>query len=256
MTSEEIDLLCDVMVEKQYSPGDTIIREGDDGDNFYILSQGSAPITIEGKGQVYESQPGDFFGELALLYDAPRSATVKAGGSGASCWALDRISFKALIYKGTMEKRKKHDSFLRGVKVLNALTEYERGRMADALCEREVLPGVVIVKEGDPGEDFFLVESGEFKVTKEGYDGEVCDRLTHGSYFGELALLHSQPRAATVEATKAGRVLYIHRETFTALLGNLREILTRNEELYVEYSAKEALAAETETDTQKRKKKK
>ena len=83
MNEAEKSILADIMSEKIYQPNDVIIKQGDDGDNFYIVSQGSIPISIEGKGQVYESQVGDAFGELALLYDAPRAATCVAGKNGA-----------------------------------------------------------------------------------------------------------------------------------------------------------------------------
>lgn len=234
----EKNILADIMTEKSFKPGDVIIKQGDDGDNFYIVSQGSIPITIEGKGQVYESKVGDAFGELALLYDAPRAATCVAGENGAVCWALDRDSFKNMMAKATIQKRQRNQEFLESVKILSSLNNYERGRLADALSEQIAKAGEVIVKEGDAGDDFYLIQSGEFKVTKSGFDKEVCDRLSTGKYFGEIALLTSKPRSATVTCVEDGILLQVHRDAFSKLLGSLNEILERNMELYSKYTSK------------------
>lgn len=241
MTSTERTMLANVMSRKQFEAGQVIIKEGDDGDNFYILSSGSIPISKKDvEGLVYTCKPGDAFGELALLYDAPRNATCVAGPEGAICWALDRQSFKHMLRKATLEKRQRHERFLKDVKILQTLSDYERGRLCDALTVEEVEAGKVIVKEGDTGDNFYLIESGEFKVTKHSIPGEVCDRLTRGSYFGEVALLTSKPRSATVTAVNGGTLLSVHRDAFTKLLGSLNEILGRSMELYRHFSAKAA----------------
>lgn len=241
MTGAERRMLANVMSEKRFEAGSVIIKQGDDGDNFYILSSGSIPITKEGvEGTVYTCKPGDAFGELALLYDAPRNATCVAGPEGAVCWALDRDSFKHMLRKATLEKRQRHEAFLKDVEILKPLSDYERGRLCDALKVKEVQAEEIIVTQGDQGDHFYLIESGEFKVTVNGISEEVCDRLSRGAYFGEIALLTSKPRAATVTACQPGTLLSVHRDAFSKLLGSLNEILGRNMELYRMYSAKAA----------------
>ena len=238
MNVAEKNVLADIMTEKIYKAGDVIIKQGDDGDNFYIVSQGSIPIHIEGKGQVYESQVGDAFGELALLYDAPRAATCVAGKNGAVCWALDRDSFKHLMRKATIEKRQRNQDFLKSVKILASLTDFERGRLADALSETIAKAGENIVTEGEEGDNFYLIHEGEFKATKQGVEGEVCARLTSGMYFGEIALLTSKPRTATVTCVNDGILLQVNRDAFSKLLGSLNDILGRNMALYEQYNKK------------------
>ena len=236
MNEDERSILADIMSEKVYQPNDVIIKQGDDGDNFYIVAQGSIPISIEGKGQVYESQVGDAFGELALLYDAPRAATCVAGANGAVCWALDRDSFKHMMRKATIDKRKRNQDFLKSVEILSSLTDYEYGRLSDALTETVRKQGEIIVTEGEDGDDFYLIQKGVFKVTKQGIDEEICERLTSGKYFGEIALLQSKPRSATVTCVEDGILLHVDRNAFSKLLGSLSDILERNMDLYNKYT--------------------
>ena len=93
--------------------------------------------------------------------------------------------------------------------------------MAGALKEVEYPAGANIICEGDDGQSFYLIREGEVKCTKVGIDKEVSDRLGEGAFFGELALLSADKRAATVTTTKKTTVLTLGRAEFTRLLGKL-----------------------------------
>merc|ERR1719337_317460 len=73
-----------------------IIKQGDKGDNFYILDEGECDISIEGKGVVMTATKGIAFGELALLHNAPRAATVVAE-EAVEAFELDETSFKMIL---------------------------------------------------------------------------------------------------------------------------------------------------------------
>jgi cAMP-dependent protein kinase regulator len=81
------------LTEKQ--DGDVVMQQGSDGDNFYVIQEGSVKILVNGN-QVATKGAGASFGELALMYNAPRSATVACDGS-AKLWALDRSSFQGIM---------------------------------------------------------------------------------------------------------------------------------------------------------------
>lgn len=69
------------MVEKKVKSGDVVIQQGDEGDNFYVVDEGLFEVFVNGK-KVVEIGPGGSFGELALMYNTPRAATVKAVNDG------------------------------------------------------------------------------------------------------------------------------------------------------------------------------
>jgi MFS family permease len=75
--------------------GDLVIRQGDVGDRFYVADEGTFTIEVDGQ-PLKERGPGDYFGEIALLHDVPRTATVRALTDGV-VWALDQEEFLATV---------------------------------------------------------------------------------------------------------------------------------------------------------------
>ena len=135
----------------------------------------------------------------------------------------------------TTQRRQRHELFLSQVAILGGLLEYERLTVADALQERAFHAGSDIIREGEEGAEFFIIESGEVKCTKTGVQGEVCARLSTGDYVGERALLTNEPRAATVSAVTDVVCQVLDRETFTRLLGPLEDTFVRNMKVYEAY---------------------
>ena len=73
----------------KFKPGQTIIRQGDEGDSFYVIGAGTCDISIRGKGSVMKASRGVAFGELALMFNQPRAATVTAE-SDVVVWQASR----------------------------------------------------------------------------------------------------------------------------------------------------------------------
>ena len=90
-----LETLAGTLVPVRLAAGDELFRQGDVGDRFYIVADGDVEIVIDG-GVVRETGPGGYFGEIALLRDVPRTATVRAK-TDVELLALDRDDFIAAV---------------------------------------------------------------------------------------------------------------------------------------------------------------
>lgn len=147
---------------------------------------------------------GGSFGELALIYGTPRAATVRAK-TDVKLWGIDRDSYRRILMGSTIRKRKMYEEFLSRVSILESLDKWERLTVADALETVNFDDKETIVRQGEPGDDFYIIVDGTALVLQnraEGNPEEATEvgRLGPSDYFGEIALLLDRPRAATVVA--------------------------------------------------------
>ncbi|KAG5458998.1 MAG: hypothetical protein BJ554DRAFT_677 [Olpidium bornovanus] len=160
--------------------------------------------------------------------DTPRAATVIAAEDGV-LWAVDRATFRHSLTNHSFRKRKMYEDFLASVPLLSSLERAEFSKIADALEPVEYEDGDVIIEQGAPGDYFYVIESGECKVTKTDEHGTEREfpSLGPGSYFGELALINDKPRAATVSAKGPVKVVALSRDAFVRLLGPVMDPMKR-----------------------------
>ena len=220
------------------SKGIKVIQQGDVGDYFYVVEKGSFDIYVNPSGKLEAGAdglgnkvgtvgPGGSFGELALMYNAPRAATVMSS-EPSTLWALDRVTFRRILMDSAFQRRRLYEGFLEEVPLLSSLTPYERSKIADALETKKYPPGTTIIQEGDVGESFYILESGEAEVFKRGVDQPV-KRYNKGDYFGELALLNDAPRAASVVSKSEVKLATLGKHGFQRLLGPVEGIMRRND---------------------------
>ncbi|KAI5710245.1 hypothetical protein M8J75_006973 [Diaphorina citri] len=189
-----------------------------------------ASVEIDGEDKLmhaYEDKGS--FGELALLYNMPRAATIKATSTG-SLWAMDRKTFKQIVLKSAFKKRKMYEKLIDAVPMLKSLQSYERMNLADALIPQIVEPGTRIIKQGDVADGMYFVEEGTVRITIFADNGQEVEikKVDKGGYFGELALVTHKPRAASVYAYDKVKLAFLDVETFERLLGSCMEVLKRN----------------------------
>ena len=244
LDEEQLKDVMDAMSEKRLtSAGSVIIKQGDVGDFFYVVESGRFDIFVKlpagadgrvvddsgrsfGK-KVAEAQEGGSFGELALMYNAPRAATVVSKTSNAVLWALDRITFRRILMENTSRRRRMYETFLETVHVLKGLSPSERQKIADSLDTCVFEKGATVIRQGDVGEQFFIIESGEADVQRVG-EGTIA-KLSRGDYFGESALINDAPRNATIIASSRLKVATLGKRAFVRLLGPVMDILKRDE---------------------------
>jgi len=185
-------------------------------------------------------QPGEAFGELALLYNAPRAATITANDD-CILWKLDRDTFNHIVKDAAQKRREKYETFLTKVAIFETMEPYERSKLADAFVEKQVAAGTKIITEGEPGNELFLLQEGSAIATKTLHAGEAPQQVMEyrlGDYFGERALLKNEPRAANVIAQTDCVLVSMDRHSVKRLLGPLEALLKRNFALYEKYAAK------------------
>lgn len=216
----------------------SVIAQGDVGDYFYVVESGSFDIYVSSTGKrepgpdgagtkVGSSPAGSSFGELALMYNAPRAASVVSAGP-AILWQLDRITFRRILMDSAFQRRRMYETFLDSVPLLSALTPYERSKVADALETVKYPANTEIIREGDVGAHFYILESGEAAVFKRGDDNKL-KTYKKGDYFGELALLDDKPRAASVISETEVKVATLGKDGFQRLLGPVEAVMRRDD---------------------------
>lgn len=126
----------------------------------------------------------------------------------------------------TKKRRETYEEYLLHVPILGNLDRLERLKIADALETVTFADGVVIVREGEEGFNFYIILEGQVKITKDGTETPNSP-LEPGQYFGELALINDEKRAATCTAIGVVRVATMDRHAFTRLLGPCKEIMSR-----------------------------
>lgn len=225
----QLTMLQEAMMEHTIHPGQNVITQGEKGNHFFIVDSGELDAFVQGEDpdshpvRVRGFRAGESFGELALMYNCPRTATIQAA-TPVVLWSLDRVSFRTIVLEANTKKAASYESFLEKVPLLAPLDKDQRNRMVDALEEVTYAQDDAIITEGEEGTHFYVIARGEVVITKAG-QGELA-RRREGDYFGELSLKTGAPTMASVTAAAAGTtVVRMDRGAFQRLLGPLGELL-------------------------------
>jgi CRP-like cAMP-binding protein/Fe-S-cluster-containing hydrogenase component 2 len=230
LSPEHINSLVAKSNKRQFSPGAIVCREGEYGDTFFAILDGSVEITINTAG--YDSLTlanlgeGDVFGEMAALSGYPRSATVSAKDD------LCLLEISSEILKELMKISPKFREIIEEKYTERAVRTYLRkvplfGNLSDTMLEqlernvklKSFNQADVIFREGDPGDSLYIIRNGFVKITKKSGDkDQIIAYLAQGSYFGEMALLEDEKRSATVSAFTKVETIHVVKDEFNTLL--------------------------------------
>jgi CRP-like cAMP-binding protein len=205
------------------SRGQPVVRQGERAEAFFVVRRGTLQVVEEdprtGNERVIRVLGrGESFGELALVRAAPRSATVRAA-EDAEVFEIDKGTFDRLL----AEEIRAPDlaPTLQAVAELGELpcfSHLQPDELSEVLAHGEWVtlpPGETVVAQGEPGDAFYALRSGQVEVSEEGGKPKV---MGPGSYFGEVALLLDVPRTATVRTRTPVRAFRLDREGFDRLL--------------------------------------
>ncbi len=216
--------------------GNLIVKEGDPGDAFYVLASGRARVLKKGEhGEEVPLgvlRPGDSFGEMALLGQTTRMATVRSSAD-AQLFKLDVSVFQALVrshpgIKEALELQIKHRSLHNFFLLHTPFARLPAEALRIFLTEMEAVAikpddlgdlGDLVIRQGDPPGPMYVVEEGRLRVfTEEDGRRRYLAYLRKGDFFGELSLFKGAPRAASVEAVAPCRLLKVTPQTFNKLI--------------------------------------
>jgi CRP-like cAMP-binding protein len=224
--------------------GALVIREGEPGIAFYLVATGQVRVfATPSPGREIERtrlHEGALFGEMALLTQQPRTASVQVVDEAdileLSRENLDRLCAEVPSLAAALDKFAR-ERLLKNLLATSPLFRpFNRQQQMDLIRRfdgHEVAPGTVIIREGDAGQGLFVVLAGEVEVSKGQPDGSDLQlaRLRAGDVFGEMSLLSNQPTTATVRAARASTILFLAREYFQRLVQALPTIRQYFEQL-------------------------
>eukprot|EP00746_Dinoflagellata_sp_MGD_P020072 gnl/MRDRNA2_/MRDRNA2_146709_c0_seq1.p1 gnl/MRDRNA2_/MRDRNA2_146709_c0~~gnl/MRDRNA2_/MRDRNA2_146709_c0_seq1.p1 ORF type:complete len:944 (+),score=178.99 gnl/MRDRNA2_/MRDRNA2_146709_c0_seq1:285-2834(+) len=237
--------------------GQIVCKEGGIGLYFFVINGGDFGVSKSGDREAREEgaskgrkslaattmvatlHKGQSFGEIALLQDVPRTASVQVVSEFGSCWAVDKKTFWSVVGKAKDRGNQENKDFLGAVTLFSELNEEQKRKIAEAAVPRnDYVAGQVIIKQGDEGSSMFLLKSGSCLIyiggalkdnTGEWVGGKKVGAFSQGDCFGERALLYEEPRAATVICDDTCSFLELERDKLMlALGGDLNALLRVN----------------------------
>ncbi|KAG8435073.1 hypothetical protein GDO86_013148 [Hymenochirus boettgeri] len=228
MEASHVRHIVDCMYERVYSKSQLVIQEGAAGNHLYVLAEGLLDV-IQNSRLLGQMHPGTAFGELAILYNCKRTATVKAV-TDSKIWVLDRQVFQNIMMSSAQAQHQEYFSFLRSVSLLKDLPEEKLSKIVDCLEVDFYDKGDYIIREGEEGNTFFIIAKGKVCVTQavEGsQEPQEIKTLGVGDYFGEKALISEDVRSANIIAEEDDtQCLVIDRDTFNQMVGTYQELQT------------------------------
>uniref|UniRef100_A0A8B9K7B3 cGMP-dependent protein kinase n=1 Tax=Astyanax mexicanus TaxID=7994 RepID=A0A8B9K7B3_ASTMX len=192
LEGQQIKDMVECMYERTYQQGEFVIKQGEPGNHLFVLADGNIDVYQNNK-LLTSIAVWTTFGELAILYNCTRTASVKAA-SGVRTWVLDREVFHNIMRMTAEARHEQHRSFLRSVSLLASLPEDKLTKIVDCLEVEYYDKGDYVIREGEEGNTFYIIARGKVKVTQSTKDHEepqVINTLQKGDYFGEKALIRA-----------------------------------------------------------------
>ncbi len=223
----------------RFPEGARIIEQGSRGNAFYVICSGRVRIVRESDGTTRELAvlgEGAFFGEMALLSGAPRSASVVSAAeetqvleiSAPVLGDLARLNPQVARALRRFCRQRLLSQVMNTSALFQPFGRKDRRELVERFRAREVRRGEVLIHEGQRVDGLYVVLSGEVAVSK---GGQPLAHLREGELFGEMSLLNKTPATATVTAVRNASLLRLPREDFNTLILTHPQVLVLVSEL-------------------------
>ncbi|GAB5360336.1 hypothetical protein AAMO2058_000618700 [Amorphochlora amoebiformis] len=239
ISDDHLDLLIQGLNYQAVREHEVVCYEGDAAEDFYIVYSGEVEIFrfAEVADNLYKvgdpvslgfARSGNWFGEMALVMDTERTATVITKDP-TLLLKISRSAFQSFLKCAKLDINEVMRSrIIQSFKAFNipffqAIPESKFAKIAQACTIMNLQPGQTVFAQGDEGDKFYIVSRGLIIVQK---DRKELVRIGSGSYFGEVALvLEECPRTATCVAAKKTTLLSMSKENFRGFFENNPEAL-------------------------------
>jgi CRP-like cAMP-binding protein len=256
--------------------GEIVIKQGDSGEYFYIIEQGKLDVFMESCGLRIKVGrtlgTGDYFGELALMYNTPRAATV-VSTEASTLWRIDRTTYRSIVTHHNKITSDEYFQLVSNVTILgkrlgDVLSAAELSKVVSTLEIEEFEPDAVIIRQHATGDYFYIISEGQVDVFQEAHlasngAGGAHDRdeersvlgaklatLSRGDCFGEKALLADDVRQASCVAVGRVVCLSLSRDDFIAMIGSWQDVTAAQDVQRLALAAKRAKIRASVYDSQ------
>lgn len=212
---------------KTYGPHEVVFREGEASDVFCYIQSGQ--VLVSKRNRHGDEEPlsvlkaGQFFGEIGLVEEMPRTATVTAI-IDVELLQLDRERFQHLLRTNapfsTLMTTISRSRLLRQTAMFRDLDDKTLLTITEHLTEKVCPQETVLFQEDDPPDALYIIIEGGVRVSKRTKSGRdvTLVHLGQGDVFGEMGIIDAQPRSATVVTTEPSKLLVLPREDFQSVL--------------------------------------
>jgi serine/threonine protein phosphatase PrpC/CRP-like cAMP-binding protein len=198
INDEQREMIFSCMESVDVKAGSWVIKQGTVGDRFYIIDEGKFEVRILGDGEDDDGTGGNTvhvyhgsrainahpsFGELALMYSAPRSASIVAQTDG-HLWALHRSAFRQILVQA-QDDRKELKKVLGEIPYFSYMDSDAIGKIASIMSEVTFGRGEMVCDQGRPGKALYVVRSGSAYTTQMMGIKTVRGTVRPNSYFGD-----------------------------------------------------------------------
>lgn len=231
LSVEGFERVIDALELRRLDHGEVIVRQGEPGDSFFVITRGMVRIYRENDlGETEELAKlgeGSILGEMAVLAAEPRTASVAAEG-GADLLVFKREALAAmsedLPQVGKVLERFATQRMVKNLLASNPFFKPFTREQRQALLARfeaHRLPkGTVMVRQNEEGRGIYLILHGGAVVTRTETDGSTITlaELGAGDCFGEIAVLQERPTTAKVATSRDSTVMFLAKEHFQKLV--------------------------------------
>ena len=247
LTEEQLDSVISHMRYYIFQPDEVVFQQGSVGSVFFVVAHGRL-IVIANDKQVNELTPSDCFGEVALLHETKRTATVKTTES-TRLWGVDRKTFRSTLDHLNANEYAENKNLIMSIPSFKILNNLQLESLIASVGILVYGPGQVIVTQGEVGDLLFIIKQGSVTCTE---DGRITRTMEKAEYFGEKALFsHNSLRSATVTSSEYVKCLTIGRKALTDLLGSSIQMLVHKNSARIAFDKNTYLQKLTRTQYEK-----